>query len=120
LIISATAIWDFSLAFGAAIWISLICAFLAGIAVDIFMVIWNTALQTHIPESSYSRVVAYDAFGSFGLSPLGIAAAGPLAQIFGVSKMIYVTGVMTLLAALASLLIKSVRELKPVSNSSVA
>jgi MFS family permease len=120
LIISATAIWDFSLAFGAAIWISLICAFLAGIAVDIFMVIWNTSLQTHIPESSYSRVVAYDAFGSFGLSPLGIAAAGPLAQIFGVSKMIYVTGVMTLLAALASLLIKSVRELKPVSNSSVA
>ena len=120
LIISATAIWDFSLAFGAAIWISLICVFLAGIAVDIFMVIWNTSLQTHIPESSYSRVVAYDAFGSFGLSPLGIAAAGPLAQIFGVSKMIYVTGVMTLLAALASLLIKSVRELKPVSNSSVA
>ena len=117
LIISATAIWDFSLALKTPLWISLFCAFLAGIAVDIFMVIWNTSLQTHIPEESYSRVVAYDAFGSFGLSPLGIAVAGPLAQFFGVSTMIYVTGAMTLLAALAALLVKSVRDLKPVASA---
>jgi MFS family permease len=117
LIISATAIWDFSLALQTPLWISLICAFLAGIAVDIFMVIWNTSLQTHIPEESYSRVVAYDAFGSFGLSPVGIAVAGPLAQFFGVSTMIYITGAMTLLAALAALLVKSVRDLKPVASA---
>ena len=114
LIISATAIWDFSLALKTPLWFSLVCAFLAGIAVDIFMVIWNTSLQTHIPEESYSRVVAYDAFGSFGLSPVGIAIAGPLAQLFGVSNMILVTGATTLIAALAALLIKSVRDLKPV------
>lgn len=117
LIISATAIWDFSLALGTPLWISLICAFLAGIAVDIFMVVWNTALQSHIPEESYSRVVAYDAFGSFGLSPLGIAAAGPLAELFGVSAMLFVTGALTLLAALATLSVKSVRDLKPVTNA---
>ena len=93
-------------------WILLICAFLAGMAIDIFMVVWNTALQSHIPEESYSRVVAYDAFGSFGLSPLGIAAAGPLAHIFGVSTMIYLTGTITLCAALASLLVRSVRDLR--------
>ena len=81
------------------------------------MVIWNTSLQTHIPEESYSRVVAYDAFGSFGLSPVGIAVAGPLAQFFGVSTMIYVTGLMTLLAALASLVVKSVRDLKPEASA---
>jgi len=114
LIISATAIWDFSLALKTPLWFSLVCAFLAGIAVDIYMVIWNTSLQTHIPEESYSRVVAYDAFGSFGLSPVGIAIAGPLAQLFGVSNMILVTGATTLIAALAALLIKSVRDLKPV------
>ncbi len=117
LIISATAIWDFSLALGTPLWISLICAFLAGIAVDIFMVVWNTALQSHIPEESYSRVVAYDAFGSFGLSPLGIAAAGPLAELFGVSTMLFVTGALTLFAALATLSVKSVRDLKPVTNA---
>lgn len=117
LIISATAIWDFSLALSTPLWISLICAFLAGIAVDIFMVVWNTSLQSHIPEESYSRVVAYDAFGSFGLSPLGIAAAGPLAELFGVSTMLFITGALTLFAALATLSVKSVRDLKPVTNA---
>ena len=86
----------------------------AGVAIDIFMVVWNTSLQSHIPEESYSRVVAYDALGSFGLSPLGIAIAGPLAHTFGVSTIIYITGSMALVAALASLCVKSVRDLKPV------
>ncbi len=117
LIISTTAIWDFSLALSAPLWISLVCAFLAGIAVDIFMVVWNTSLQSHIPEESYSRVVAYDALGSYGLSPIGIAAAGPLAELFGVSTMLFITGALTLTAALATLTVKSVRELKPVSNA---
>jgi len=116
LVIAASSIWDFSLATKSPLWISLICAFFSGVAVDIFMVIWNTSLQSHIPEESYSRVVAYDAFGSFGLSPLGIAIAGPLAQAFGVSTIIYTTGAMTLLAALLSLTVKSVRDLKPVIN----
>lgn len=116
LIISAAAIWDFSLALSTPLWVSLICAFLAGIATDIFMVVWNTSLQSHIPEESYSRVVAYDAFGSFGLSPIGIAAAGPLAQLFGVSTMLYLTGGLTLFAALASLSVKSVRDLRLVKK----
>ena len=117
LVIAASSIWDLSLAMKSPLWISLFCAFFSGMAIDIFMVVWNTSLQAHIPEESYSRVVAYDAFGSFGLSPLGIAIAGPLAQAFGVSTMIYVTGSLTLFAALASLLVKSVRELKPVVNA---
>ena len=116
LVIAASSVWDFSLAMKSPLWVSLICAFFSGMAVDIFMVVWNTSLQAHIPEESYSRVVAYDAFGSFGLSPLGIAIAGPLAQSFGVSTMIYVTGSMTLIAALTSLFVKSVRDLKPVVN----
>jgi MFS family permease len=94
--------------------VSLICAFFSGVAVDIFMVVWNTSLQSHIPEESYSRVVAYDALGSYGLAPLGIAVAGPLAHALGVSTMIYATGAMTLIAALVSLCVKSVRDLKPV------
>jgi MFS family permease len=116
IIIAGASIWDFSLAMKAPLWISLICAFLSGIAIDIFMVAWNTSLQTHVPEESYSRVVAYDALGSYGLSPLGIAAAGPLAHAFGVSTMIYITGAISLIAAIASLCVKSVRDLKPVIN----
>lgn len=116
LIISAAAIWDFSLALGTPLWVSLICAFFAGIVTDIFVVVWNTSLQSHIPEESYSRVMAYDAFGSYGLTPIGIAAAGPLAQLFGVSTMLYLTGGLTLFAALASLSVKSVRDLRLVKK----
>ena len=114
LVIAGSSIWDFSLATKSPLWISLICAFFSGVAVDIFMVVWNTSLQSHIPEESYSRVVAYDALGSYGLAPLGIAVAGPLAHALGVSTMIYATGAMTLIAALVSLCVKSVRDLKPV------
>ena len=116
LIIAGASIWDFSLAMQAPLWISLIAAFFAGVAIDIFMVVWNTSLQSHIPEESYSRVVAYDALGSYGLSPLGIAVAGPLAHAFGVSTIIYITGSIALVAALASLCVKSVRDLKPVDK----
>jgi MFS family permease len=114
LVIAGSSIWDFSLATKSPLWVSLICAFFSGVAVDIFMVVWNTSLQSHIPEESYSRVVAYDALGSYGLAPLGIAVAGPLAHALGVSTMIYATGAMTLIAALVSLCVKSVRDLKPV------
>jgi MFS family permease len=116
LVVAASSVWDFSLAMKSPLWISLFCAYLSGMAVDIFVVIWSSSLQSHIPEESYSRVVAYDAFGSYALSPLGIALAGPLAQAFGVSTIIYMTGAMTLLAALLSLFVKSVRDLKPVVN----
>ena len=84
---------------------------------DIFTVIWNTSLQSHVPEESYSRVVAYDAFGSFALSPVGIAVAGPLAELFGVSVTLCITGALTLTAALAALSVKSVRDLKLVRKA---
>lgn len=112
IVIALSCVWDFSLALKAPLLLSLLAAFLAGIAVDIFMVVWNTCLQTHIPEASYSRVVAYDALGSYGIAPVGIALAGPLAQLFGVSAMIYLTGTLTLIAAVLSLTVKSVRTLK--------
>ena len=73
-------------------------------------------LNRHHLRNTYENKSNLLAFGSFGLSPLGIAIAGPLAQAFGVSTMIYVTGAMTLIAALTSLLVKSVRDLKPVVN----
>ena len=69
-------------------------------------------MQTNIPEESYSRVVAYDAFGSYAIAPIGIAIAGPLAAHFGISEALWVTGALTLVSALLSLTVKSVRTLR--------
>ena len=76
------------------------------------MVTWNTSLQSHVPEESYSRVSSYDTLGSYGIAPLGIVIAGPLAMHFGVNNILLATGVTTLVAATLSLLVRSVRELE--------
>jgi hypothetical protein len=76
------------------------------------MVTWNTSLQSHVPEESYSRVSSYDTLGSFGIAPLGIVIAGPIAATIGISNALWWTGGITCVAALLSLLVKSVRNLR--------
>ena len=76
------------------------------------MVTWNTSLQHHVPEESYSRVSSYDTLGSFGIAPLGIVIAGPLAMHFGVNTILIITGLTTLIASVASLFVPSVRNLR--------
>ena len=111
ILIVFSVIWDFALALDAPLSISVVAAIFSGITVEFFMVTWATSLQSHVPEESYSRVNAYDALGSFGIAPLGIVIAGPLATHFGVNSMLIATGTLTLIAACASLTVKSVRNL---------
>lgn len=66
-------------------------AFLAGVAADVFGVLWDTALQQNIPGDSLSRVSAYDWFGSLALVPLGLALIGPIAEAIGVESAIWLT-----------------------------
>jgi MFS-type transporter involved in bile tolerance (Atg22 family) len=57
-------------------------------------------------------VSSYDTLGSFGIAPLGIVMAGPLAMHFGINSILMITGFITLIAATASLFVPSVRNLK--------
>ena len=111
LLIAASAIWNFAIASSQPLLLVMACGFISGLAIDIFMVQWNTAMQTHIPEESFSRVAAYDAFGSFGIAPIGVAFAGPAAAYFGITTTLWATGILTFIAALASLSVKSLRTL---------
>lgn len=54
-----------------------------GIAVSLFFVLWETALQTHIPAAALSRVSSYDYLPSAGLMPLGLVLAGPVSESLG-------------------------------------
>lgn len=110
-LIAISVVWDFSLAFDFPLFICVMSAIFSGLTVEFFMVTWATSLQSHIPEESYSRVNAYDALGSFGIAPLGIVIAGPLATHFGVNSILIATGTLTFVAACASLTVKSVRNL---------
>jgi predicted MFS family arabinose efflux permease len=111
-LVALSAIWDFALAFDYSLPLTVIASIFSGISVEVFMVTWNTSLQSHVPEESYSRVSSYDTLGSFGIAPLGIVVAGPLAMHFGVNTILFATGAITLIASVASLLVPSVRNLR--------
>jgi len=111
-LIALSVVWDFSLALGLPPFISVLAAIFSGISVEIYMVTWATSLQSNIPEESYSRVNSYDALGSYGIAPLGIVIAGPLAMHFGVHALLWITVLITLIAALLALMVRSVRELE--------
>ena len=112
ILIAISSIWDFSLALDLPVLFTLLAGIFSGISLEVFMVTWMTSLQSHVPEESYSRVSSYDTLGSYGIAPLGIVLAGPLAMHFGVNTILFVTGLTTLIAAGLSLLVKSVRDLE--------
>jgi MFS family permease len=86
-------------------------AVLAGIGNETFGVLWDTAMQQEIPQERLSRVSSYDALGSFALIPIGLAAAGPIADLIGTRETLLGAAAISLIATLAVLLVRDVRTL---------
>jgi MFS family permease len=84
---------------------------LGGIQSGFFMVIWETSLARHVPPGALSRVSSYDWMGSLALLPIGFAAAGPLASLFGARTVLGLGGAIGVVAALAMLIPRSTRRL---------
>jgi MFS family permease len=108
----AAAMWMFSMAVPMPLLVIAAAAFLWGIAMDLFYVLWITALQTHVPRDVFSRVNSYDAMGSLILGPLGIALAGPAVAAIGLRPAFVIAGCVVVVAVLASLLEPTVRSLR--------
>jgi MFS family permease len=87
-------------------------ALMAGIGAQTFGVLWDTTMQQEIPQDRLSRVYSYDALGSFALIPLGLAAAGPIAEAIGTEKTLFAAGLLSLAATLTVLLVRDVRTLQ--------
>jgi MFS family permease len=102
------------LTMGVTNWVPLIMvsAFFAGIAFDFFFVLWQTAMQTHIPRESLSRVTSYDAVGSLALAPLGLIVAGPLTEKFGTSTTLIAMSVVFIAILGVVLAVPGVRQLE--------
>ena len=84
-------------------------ALVAGLGIETFSVLWETTFQQEIPEEKLSRISSYDALGSFALIPLGVALAGPAAELFGTRETILAAAAISLTATLAVLLVHDVR-----------
>ncbi|MEP6978839.1 MAG: MFS transporter [Thermoleophilia bacterium] len=86
-------------------------AFVAGIGIETFGVLWDTTMQQEIPQAKLSRVYAYDMFGSIMFVPIGLAVAGPLAQAIGVRNTLWAAFAGIEVVTLAVLAVPEVRNL---------
>lgn len=82
-----------------------------GICASVFNILWNTALQTHIPSRALSRVSSYDAMGSYVLGPAAASVAGPLVASCGIASVLVGCAVVTGIASSAVLLSSQTRHL---------
>ncbi|MES4886468.1 MFS transporter [Streptomyces sp. NPDC096012] len=95
----------------APVWLTAAAMFGAGIASDVFGVLWATTIQREIPERVLSRVSAYDWFGSLAFAPLGLVVAGPIAAAVGTGVALAGCAALIVLATAAALLSPQVRTL---------
>jgi MFS family permease len=99
------------LGFSAPLIAVMVASLLTGIAFDVFTVLWDTALQKHVPSEALSRVSSYDALGSLALNPLGMVLAGPLAGLFGLRTALLGCAVLIIVPTALALLSPEVRQL---------
>jgi MFS family permease len=92
-------------------WVAL-GAFIVGVALELFFVLWTTALQQNIPREALSRVSSYDAMGSLMFGPIGLAVAGPLIAGVGSQTAFLIAAAVAAVAILSALLSRAVRQLR--------
>jgi MFS family permease len=97
-----------ALGVGAPTWVVATASFAAGMAISIHLTLWFTVFQREIPERAQSRVQSYDSLGSFVLTPLGAAIAGPVAAVLGSSDALYLAAAVIVTCNTVMLLIPAV------------
>ena len=111
----ALALFPIALAVPAPLPVVIAAAFLTGFGIEIFGVLWDTAVMQEIPQEKLSRISSYDALGSWVLMPLGYVVAGPLAAAIGTRATFILAAVLTIVATALVLLSRDVRTLERVS-----
>ncbi|MFF3652785.1 MFS transporter [Streptomyces sp. NPDC002181] len=96
--------------------------FVSGTAIEVFGVNWMTTMHQEIPEEKFSRVSAYDWFGSVSMLPLATALAGPAEAAFGRTSALWGCATLVVLGTAAVLFVPDVRRLtrKPAPPKAVS
>ncbi|MCZ7416240.1 MULTISPECIES: MFS transporter [unclassified Streptomyces] len=99
------------LGLGSPLWTVAVALFCAGVCIDVFTVLWETALQRRVPPEQLSRVSSYDALGSFALIPLGTIVAAPIAGTEAQEPALVTGALLIVLLTVWVLLVPGVRRL---------
>jgi MFS family permease len=117
LLVATLAVFPFALpllalAVPAPLVVVIAAAFIAGFCIEIFGVLWDTAMQQEIPPAKLSRLYAYDMLGSLALTPLALAAVGPISAAIGTRATLIGCAILTIGATAPVLLSRDVRTLE--------
>lgn len=100
------------LGIGAPLWTVVAGAFVGGLCIDVFGVLWETTMQQAVPPEALSRVSSYDALGSFMFGPIGAIVAGPLAAGVGVETALVLAAATVVVPTALALTARGVRQLR--------
>jgi MFS family permease len=84
----------------------------AGIAIALYMVLWDTTIQQRVPAELLARVSSFERMATFALMPVGMALAGPVAGALGVRTTLWVSAGWLGVSTVFLLAIPSVRGLQ--------
>jgi MFS family permease len=91
---------------------ALVASVLNGLSFTAFGVLWQTALQVHVPRRLLGRVTSVDWFGGTLLAPLAPAATAFLVSREGPPAVFVLTGIGMILLTLFALSLRSIRDLE--------
>lgn len=86
--------------------------FVAGLAVEQFVVAWDVSLQENVPGDRLARVYSYDMVGSSVALPVGQIAVGPIAAAVGPKATLLGGCVLVVVVTVAAACTRSVRTLR--------
>jgi predicted MFS family arabinose efflux permease len=99
------------LAIGGSTAVLAVGALLAGAGIGVFSVVYDTALQTHVPAEMTSRVYAYSILATYLAIPIGETAGGFLAQSLSAETVVLAGAGISVAVSAAAIATADVRRL---------
>ena len=106
---SLTALPVVFLALEAPVWTLYLSLAVVGVEWGLYDPFWLTCMQKEVAPDMISRVSAYDYLGVLAFYPAGLALAGPLADAFGISTVLWVSAGVAVLVSVFQLAWRDVR-----------
>jgi MFS family permease len=97
------------LALEAPVWTLYVSLAVMGVEWGLYDPFWMTCMQRVVAPDMISRVSSYDYLGSLAFYPAGLALAGPLADAFGISAVLWTSAGVAILVSVFQLSWRDVR-----------
>ena len=97
------------LALEAPVWTLYVSLALMGVEWGLYDPFWTTCMQRVVAPDMISRVSSYDSLGALAFYPAGLALAGPLADAFGVTTVLWASAGVAIFVSVFQLSWRDVR-----------